>query len=930
MSEPVDNFLGQIDYLVRKQFSDTDSVPDEKEVENLYGQYYDALSILPNFKDICATVNRSNAIDSLVKQYCTDLSVTKRVGFAYKDEECKPWLNSAEDEIENRNGWFYWNRYKNYLLYDKKWARAAVRSIEKDTWEILNLMANPLNQNDFERRGLVVASVQSGKTANYIGLISRAADAGYKIIIVMAGVYNVLRNQTQARLDEGFTGFKIIGTSMDPTGVGKLNKFTHRPIACTSRDSDFNKKHATALKGIQTANTNEPWLFVIKKNSNSLKQVYEWLRDNANPTDQVLIIDDEADNASINVKYRQDKPEEDPTRINGQIRTILNFFSRKCYVGYTATPFANILIDPNVDTDAHGKDLFPSSFIYTLEESSNYFGADKVFDDIDEASPKYIRFIDDIDSILPPKHKSDFQVQSIPESLKYAIRTFVIATSIRAIRGDANEHSSMMVNVSPWKATQSSVEWLTRDYLRQLRDSIKAYSALPGSEALKLSSDLRLLKDTWRTEYSSLAGISWDQIQQQLYDTIKTMRIVSINSDSNDSLEYEIHTEHVIAIGGYRLSRGLTLEGLVVSYYSRNAKAYDALMQMARWFGYRPGYEDLCRIWMSDKSAGWYKFVADTTSDLFDELRNMRHVNGTPRNYGLRIRQSPDSLIVTARNKMGTGQTLEAPFDIVLNNSFVETIALDRDSSIIDRNRAAVANLLKQALILSEQDDSDTLLYHGIPVSLIVEFLSAYVNDDTGSPKSQTKPILDYIDDRLQDGELSEWDVYVASGDGKQVTLADGLACNQEIRYPGSATSKDRLVIGEKQRLSSRGIERFGLSKEQQERAKANFHLKRPDKTNVSDAYYRELRSRPLLVIHPICVQYSDRQRKLSPNGDTEIIRAGIWESWQHHEDAFGWSISFPKSDKQTPPVQYVFNQVAIENLNAETEEVFGDDREDA
>lgn len=203
------------------------------------------------------------------------------------------------------------------------------------------------------------------------------------------------------------------------------------------------------MKGIQTAHTNEPWLFVIKKNSNSLKQVYEWLRDNASPDDQLLLVDDEADNASINGKYKRDRREDEPTRINGQIRNILHYFTRKCYVGYTATPYANILIDPETDTDKFGKDLFPSSFIYTLEESTDYFGAEKVFADFDEMNPRHLRFIDDIDLILPPKHKSDYQVNAIPESLKEAIRTFLLATTIRALRGDGDKHSTMMVNVSP-------------------------------------------------------------------------------------------------------------------------------------------------------------------------------------------------------------------------------------------------------------------------------------------------------------------------------------------------------------------------------------------------------------------------------------------------------------------------------------------------
>lgn len=914
-------FIEQIDSSVRQYFVSIKNVPEESEVRKQYEIFYDAFSIIPSYSLMLG--NRDNVIDMLVHQYCSDLCITKKVGFAFKDEDVKPWLSVTEEAIEDQNGWFYWSRYKKYLLYEKKWAASTVRTIERDTWNVLDLMANPKIEAGFERRGLVVASVQSGKTANYIGLICRAADAGYKIIIVMAGVHNVLRNQTQARLEDGFTGFNIVEQqAIEPVGVGLYNG-RRRPIACTSRDADFNKRRASALKGIQTAHTNEPWLFVIKKNSNSLKQVYEWLRDNASPNDQLLLIDDEADNASINGKYKRERREDEPTRINGQIRNILNYFTRKCYVGYTATPYANILIDPEVDTEQHGKDLFPSSFIYTLEESSDYFGADKVFADYDDNKPKYLRFIDDIETVLPPKHKSDYHVDDIPETLKDAIRTFIVATAIRALRGDSKEHSTMMVNVSPFKAPQKSVAWEIEDYIKQLKNSIKAYAALNEELALGVSDDLKFIYASWLTEYSHCTEFNWAEVQHALYDTIKTIHVVSINSDSTETLEYELHTEHVIAVGGYRLSRGLTLEGLVVSYYSRNAKAYDALMQMARWFGYRPGYEELCRVWMSDKAAGWYKFVADSTADLFDELRNMRQVKKTPKNYGLKIKQSPDSLIVTARNKMGTGTKLDAPID--LNNGFVETIAFDRSVDVVQQNKSAIEVLLDK--IMSCRDRDKDLLFREVPVQYIIDFIQAYTNEDARSPKSQKKPVLNYIDDRRLDGELDKWDVFVAEGDGPCVNLSQKISVKSEIRYPGSDTSAECLVVGEKHKLASRGVEVNGLSTEQIKRANDAFKHDHPDKKNTSDRYYRRYRDYPLLIIHPVLMKYSDRQKqKLVEEKGVTSPKASNWNDWDHSEEAYGWSISFPYTPNQTKPVNYVFNQIAINDMCADYEEESDDD----
>lgn len=922
MAIPKNEFIEQIDNSVRQHFAGVEDVPEESEVRAMYEQLHDAFIGIPMYAQMSG--DRDSVIDALVQQCCSELYITKKFGFAFKDEDVKPWLNEAEDAIEEQNSWFYWTRYKKYLMYTKHWSRSTVKTIERDTWNVLDLMANPTVEAGFERRGLVVASVQSGKTANYIGLICRAADAGYRIIIVMAGVHNVLRNQTQARLEDGFTGFNIVEQqSIEAVGVG-LDNGTRRPIACTSREADFNKKRASALKGIQTAHTNEPWLFVIKKNSSSLKQVYEWLRDNASPDDQLLLIDDEADNASINGKYKRERREDEPTRINGQIRNILNYFTRKCYVGYTATPYANILIDPDVDTDKFGKDLFPSSFIYTLEESSDYFGAEKVFGDIDDDRPKHLRYIEDIDTILPPKHKSNFQVDTLPGSLKEAVRTFLLALTIRTLRGDGDEHCTMMVNVSPYKQPQRSVAWIVEDYLKELKSSAKSYGSLEATMAFKLSDDLAALNATWRDEYGATTEFGWAEVQAGLFEAIRTVHVVSINTDSTETLEYEFHTEHVIAIGGYRLSRGLTLEGLIVSYYSRNAKAYDALMQMARWFGYRQGYEELCRVWMSEKAAGWYKFVADSTADLFDELRNMRQVQRTPKNYGLRIRQSPDSLIVTARNKMGTGTKLTAPID--LNNGFVETIAFDRRSDVIEENKNAVRSLIER---LSECELEEQYFYRRVPVQLIIDFIGAYVNEDARSPKSQSKPVLNYIDDRMLDGELREWDVYIAEGEGDEIELAGSVCVKREIRYPGSNTSADCLVVGERHRLASRGVEAKGLDDGQREAAEKDFNKDHPDKKNPSDRYFRRRRVFPLLVIHPVLMKYSEAQRARREDKGIYEPEAGKWDSWEHVEEAFGWSISFPFTPKQTRPVEYVFNQIAIDNMKVDYEEDSDDDIED-
>lgn len=914
----LERFKNRVDESARAELFDRKLLPAEEEVRKCYEDLAMAFhSSL--YADVDADLNL--IVGELSEKYITEQSVSKKFGFAYCDDETKPWLRSLDEEPD----WFFWERYKKLLINDKKWEVQVVQSLEHDTFEILDLMANPKQSKPFERRGLVMASVQSGKTSNYAGLICRAADVGFKIIIVMAGVHNALRNQTQARLEEGFTGLNI-DNDQEMIGVSKYGK-AHRPVCCTSRVRDFNKRTAETLKGMQSSHTEEPWFFVIKKNSSALRQITEWLERNCKADDPLLLIDDEADNASINGKYKRElRGKSEVTKINSQIRSILQLFNKKVYLGYTATPYANILIDPDAISDEFGKDIFPRSFIYTLEESPAYFGVQKAFKGFDTSHPEHLRFIYDIDSCLPAKHKSDTSVSTIPRSLKDAVQTFVLASVVRVLRGEAAEHTTMMINVSPYVKPQNDVAFLVNDYLKELKDAVKAYGAMPVEVALASSQTLAEMKANWDYEYSKTSGFIWSDIQPLLYATLWQIHTVRINSKTEEKLDYEHGTEHVIAIGGYRLSRGLTLEGLVVSYYSRNAKAYDALMQMARWFGYRPNYEDLCRIWMSEKTAEWYDFIAESTEELVDELRWMRSADRTPANFGLHIRQSPDSLIVTARNKMGTGQIVPAnPTN--LNKQFVETTAFKRDPASRHHNLEAAEQLVSSikssgATIIERRRGC---LVTGVSPSLIRLFLRAFINEDAKSPTTKTDYILDYMHQREADRELTSWDVYFAEGRSDERFDTPAGLISREFRTPSEDTRVD-VLVNRKRRLSSRGIEKIGLTDKQVKEAERNYReLKKIDEVkNYPDYCYREFRERPLLVIHPVLFGFEDDDAELYENLFGK--RKKTWPSPDYKEEAIGWSISFPYTSKHVEPVDYVFNEVALSEIGADFEDEPSDD----
>ncbi|MGI3213120.1 hypothetical protein ACROSR_18675, partial [Roseovarius tibetensis] len=375
-------------------------------------------------------------IELIAKEIEAKEGIKAGLGAVVDSEDFEPWLDDAKPSIEP----FYWNRYQKLLLQNGL-PKDVVISTDKVTDKILSRLGNPEKQVPWDRRGMVVGHVQSGKTANYAGLICKAADAGYRLIIVIAGIHNNLRNQTQARIDEGFIG-RDTGKSQETKkggakhiiGVGHFDP-NNTPVSLTNTLRDFNK--ATA-----STNTSEidsykvPVVLVIKKNHRTLANLLDWLKDNSARGDQemidqpMLLIDDEADNASINTKYGKKLV----TTINGQIRDLLNMFHRSCYVGYTATPFANIFIDPDQDDEMYNEDLFPRDFIIGLDAPSNYFGPTKIFVDglPEDGDPTWLRYITDNEDVLPIKHKIDHELDTLPPSLTRALRTFLLAQGNRS------------------------------------------------------------------------------------------------------------------------------------------------------------------------------------------------------------------------------------------------------------------------------------------------------------------------------------------------------------------------------------------------------------------------------------------------------------------------------------------------------------------
>lgn len=848
--------------------------------------------------------------------------ISMGLGAMVDAEDFQPWLHDAR--INGEIGDYYWGRYRS-LLNLKGLPKSVIDATDDVTDRVLDRLGDPKNTNPWSRRGMVVGHVQSGKTQNYTGLICKAADAGYRLIVVIAGIHNNLRNQTQARIDEGLigrdTGRLAHANKAQRQKIIGVGQFDQRefPVSLTNTLRDFNKATATTNTS-QIGQYNVPVVLVIKKNSSTLKNLLEWLKEHSvhqgtqMVSQPMLLIDDEADNASINTAYARDEV----TRINGQIRELLSLFHRSCYVGYTATPFANIFIDPDTDDEALKQDLFPRHFIIGLEAPSNYFGAQKVFLD---AKERHVRLIDDNEDVLPMKHTIDHPVDVLPDSLVRAVRAFIVARAIRNVRRQQPAHASMLVNASRFTDVQGRLRSRIADVVGRIRDAV-AVDGGKGRVALR-NPEIAALHAVWEKEYCDAEGADWPAVQERLHEVLVAARVVEVNtSKRSQALDYDQGGKHgvtVIAVGGFSLSRGLTLEGLTVSYFLRNSMMYDTLMQMGRWFGYRPGYEDLCRVWMPADGVGWYAHIHEAMEDLQAQLKRMELVKATPAQFGLAVRSHPEALIVTARNKMGTGR--EFPMKVGLAGKLVETTRIRMVREQLNRNREAGQALgaAIQARGLASDSPSRGTLFRSIPVDLIRDFLRVF-RADAADPLTDPRLMSDYINARA-DSELKEWDVLFASAqkaDATQDRLA-GLNMRAFGRSVGEADLRQGVlaISGTSRRVGSPGDERVGLTTAQIDAAIHAFREERiregkPVPQTLPPRIFCEIPGRlPLIILRFVAPTVSDDALKGKLPGNV-----------------LAWSICFPPSDVHGGTVEYVVNTIRVREMFGEEEieeEALGD-----
>ena len=658
--------------------------------------------------------------------------------------------------------WHQWRHLEALLRADPKWEPQQVDSVAAESLRILRHLPDPLRSSVFQGRGLVVGYVQSGKTSNYTAVAARAVDAGYRMVIVLSGIHDSLRNQTQDRLERELTGHQGSGVAQVERG--------REWILLTTRTDDFKEQEPHIVQGAG------PFLAVVKKNVAVLQKLDRWMESSERQLADVpvLIIDDESDQASINTKGNrpldpavgdEDDSDEDlaPSRTNALIRSISTRTRKVAYIAYTATPFANILINPEAVDRRVGVDLFPKDFVIQLPRPKGYTGTEELFG-VSAQGRDVLRTVpgEDVTALRGYRRRRRAEIvlglasDALPESLAEALISFCLAGGVRNLRGFAGKPHTMLVHVSQRTADQGRVAGAIREQLDLWR------------EADRQSQNLEVVfGPVWDTMKAGINVPADDAtVLGAAIAVLREIVVLELNSVTGENLEYEEKPgRHIVAVGGNRLSRGLTLEGLTVSYFLRTASMCDTLLQMARWYGFRRGYEDLIRIWTTDGIARWFSELALVEQSLRDSIIALARAGRRPDQMAIRLRAHSD-ILLTARNKSGTAQTQqdswsgEHPQTVLL--PLLEPAKLQANLALAERFITEVAPLVQRY---------GGLLAHDVSPEVVAAFLRDYqIHEDIVVFRNDL--LADWIMSRTAVDELTDWSVFVASpASGRSITL---------------------------------------------------------------------------------------------------------------------------------------------------------------
>lgn len=695
-------------------------------------------------------------------------------------DEWEPW-RTPQRRTERS---FYWDHYRRYLLTTRKWSPTAVARLDEATEEVVSRLSDPTRQMAYQAKGLVIGYVQSGKTANFTGVVAKAIDVGYRLVIVLTGTTNMLRAQTQRRLDMELCGHENLELEIsvhdslnhdyrdDPDWInGRFVRHGGRPSDTGHPDIRRLSNHAgdyrrlrqgfSALEFVLRERnrpiydpvnlyTSDARLVVAKKNSTVLRNLVNDLGRIADRLGDVpvLLVDDESDQASVNTtspsRWRADSKER--TAINGWIGKLLRMMPRAQYVGYTATPYANVFIDPS-DIE----DIFPRDFLIALPRPDGYMGADD-FHDLDTDLPLSERLLD--------RSKERAHVRLLSEDpdegeLRRAIDMFVLTGAVKIHRerlGHASyRHHTMLVHEAMGRIQHRNAAeviatlWNTGGYYTT--SGLVRLRELYLSDVLPVSCALTELPTP--SDFSELGDDLAEALHRIRPSDGHASPVIVVNSDKDlesqqESLDFDKRSIWRIIVGGNKLARGFTIEGLTVTYYRRTTKQVDTLMQMGRWFGFRHNYQDLVRLYTTPDLHAMFEAAWRDEDFLRNELRQYatpasggRQI--TPRQVPPLIAQHRPDLRPTGRNKMWNAQLVEKR----VPGGSMEPVAYPKAADAMRRNTERWSPILASAdrTVTFKVPDARDAIYLARVANVTNENLVAvlgkleWLTDDTFAPQ---------------------------------------------------------------------------------------------------------------------------------------------------------------------------------------------------
>ena len=699
--------------------------------------------------------------EQVVKYFAPPLEITAPDLILGKSRQI-PLCNPDTDSMQQ-----YFGALRRYLIEVKGRSKSTVETLTETSLDLVKLIPKPYATDEFQSRGLVVGHIQSGKTAMMAALIARAADEGYKLFIVFGGAWKDLRSQTQCRLDQEITG-ESEDSSDGPFVIHEGDIATWSRLTQSGLEGDF------AAGTTSDLNPQRPQLAVIKKNKR-IETLKLWLEKTHAPLKDLpaLIIDDECDQGSIDTNYGKTDDEGndlDPTSTNGRIRDLLAIFPKCVYVGFTATPFANVLIDAKAEDD-----LYPRDFIATLPEPLGYFGPRKLFglgmnpsdlspDEKEEPLLDVIKNVTEHDA-----NEIDLALESgagAPTILANALLTFVLSSCARMARGQGREHFSMLVHPSQYTEPHTIFSKAISDELELLKGAAVRPKKFPNIMQ-KAEAEWEILRQTTRDQGDAeLPDYDFDKIWKFAKELTESIEIKILNGQAGDRLDYRGTPKRYVVVGGNKLSRGLTLEGLSVSVFTRTTNTYDTLLQMGRWFGFRPGYYDLTRIYVSNEMEKLFADLARVEEDFRADLKKYAQKPNPPTPLELvpRIRSHP-SMAVTSKMKMGAGHAASLSFE----NTSQQTVNFPIDKKNLLLKNINAARAFINGLSASPQSSSEEGMHvwTDVPSTKVIEFLREY--EFSPDARAVNKPNLEgYINRLNKSDELTSWDVVLPKGSSHQ------------------------------------------------------------------------------------------------------------------------------------------------------------------